>query len=136
MKDFIVGLGPENCSTAIPQTNVQNVYGCPVPDNIGVVPAKAKAFVFDPGVKEFIEEKGVPFERKKRFIKLYTALKTYGTLNITISELYNKWREYLSSYRDGGEYELQYDESMYGEILPNKHDLDDFAKWLSKQEVD
>lgn len=136
MKDFIVGLGPENCSTAIPQTNVQNVYGCPVPDNIGVVPTKAKAFVFDPGVEEFVEEKDVSYEKLKRFIKLYTALKTYGTLNITLSELYSKWRDYLPKIIDGGEYGLKYRESMFGEILPDKHDTYDFAKWLSKQEVD
>lgn len=136
MKDFIVGLGPENCSTAVPQANVQNLYGCPVPDNIGVVPTKAKAFVFDPGVEEFIYENNMPLENKRRFIKLYTALNAYGTLNITLSELYNKWRDYLPTIINGGEYELKYHECMYGEILPNKHDVNDFAKWLSKQEVD
>ena len=92
------------------------------------------AFTFKPEFEDFINKK--PDKYWKPFIDLYNELEQLGTINVSLYQLYELWKQFiLKTECDNNWYTYYSREIFNGVRLPESDDINTFAVWLSEQGV-
>ena len=92
------------------------------------------AYTFKPEFEEFINKWSKENRNWQTFINFYYELSCFGTVNVSLDELYELWKRYVIEYvYDNNMDAYHEDKVLYGEKLPHNYEVNAFAVWLSKQ---